>query len=422
MISPERPDSFPGAASGEISLSLTEVAIALSDALNLVGIEDAGHGKRVAFMATEIGRAAGFSPDALQLLFLSALLHDCGVSSSRVFRKLTDNFDWEESAEHCLAGHRLLSGFPPLRTAASIVLHHHDRWDSAARRETEGRIALLANAIFLADRTDVLRLSLQPSDILVSRRAVRDGIAERSKSYFAPELVGAFLEVSLSEAFWLTLEEPHIDRYVEDELHASRPGTTDLRSLRELAGIFAQIVDAKSPFTAEHSKGVARLARLLGSLQGMPDDVCDQLEIAGLLHDVGKLRVTEEIIDKPAALTREERALVTRHSYDTGHILRKVFPGQPIARWAAMHHENLLGTGYPRHLGAAGIPREARLIAVADIFQACCQERPYRKQLAAREAMAELDAMLAAGRIDAEMVELVRSHLAACYALAVGAE
>ena len=127
----------------------------------------------------------------------------------------------------------------------------------------------------------------------------------------------------------------------------------------------------------------------------------------------------EAIIDKPGPLTREERAFVMRHSYDTGHILGKVFPGQPIADWASMHHENLLGTGYPFHRQAKAIPREARLIAVADIFQALSQERPYRGHMAKAEVMSRMDELRAPGRIDPEMVTLLHAQLDCCYALAV---
>jgi HD-GYP domain-containing protein (c-di-GMP phosphodiesterase class II) len=108
-----------------------------------------------------------------------------------------------------------------------------------------------------------------------------------------------------------------------------------------------------------------------------------------------------------------------RHSYVTGHILKKTFPGQPIAEWAAMHHENLLGTGYPRHAQANEIPYEARLIAVADIFQALSQERPYRGHMAQAEVMSRMESMSAAGRIDPKMVSLLHTHLDRCYALAV---
>jgi HD-GYP domain-containing protein (c-di-GMP phosphodiesterase class II) len=410
----------PGLAEQGIALNLTEVAIALSDALNLVGIEDAGHGKRVAFMATEVGKAAGLPADALDRLFLSALLHDCGVSSNRVYRKLTTNFDWEGSAEHCLAGHELLFGFPPFRTAASIVLHHHDRWDSPARAQTEPDIALLANAIFLADRTDVLCLAFKQGDILMARGAVRDGIARRSKGHFSPELVGAFLEASIPEAFWLTLEPRHIDRYIEDALLAARPGEADARDLRQLATIFARIVDAKSPFTAQHSLGVARLARVLGGLLGMSTDVCDQLEIAGLLHDLGKLRIPDEVLEKHAPLDAGEFSTISRHGFDTYQILRRIRPFQTLATWASFLHEALSGGGYPFRRRGLQIPFPARALAVADVFQALLQTRPYRPALTPDPALKVLREMSEKGKLDPEIVEVLAQNLDLCRVAAVG--
>ena len=412
------PASGPGEA--ETALSLTEAAIALSDALNLVGIEDAGHGKRVAFMATEVGRAVGLSPDALETLFLSALLHDCGVSSNRIFRKLTTNFDWEGSAEHCLAGHELLFGLPPLRSAASVVLHHHDRWDSPARRETEAEIALLANAIFLADRTDVLCLALGHGDILECRAAVRDGIARRSKSYFSPELVAAFMEASLPEAFWLTLEPRHIEHFLQDALLAARPGRIDARHLRQLAAIFARIVDAKSPFTARHSVGVARLARLLGGLLGMSAEVCDQLEIAGLLHDLGKLRIPEEILEKQAPLDAGESSTISRRGFETFQILSRLGPFRNLATWVSFLHETHSGGGNPFRRRGPRIPFPARALAVADTFQALLQRRPFRPALEPDIAVKLLRGMAERGRFDPEIVEALERNLELCRAAAVG--
>jgi len=414
------PATGGGPTGEEISLSLNEVAIALSDALNLVGIEDAGHGKRVAFMATEVGRAAGFSADTLELLFISALLHDCGVSSSRVFRNLTATFDWEGSAEHCLAGHKLLFGFPAFRNTASVVLHHHDRWDSPARSQAEPEIALVANTIFLADRADVLCLALPKGDILMSRGGVRDAIARRSKSYFSPELVEAFLEASVPEAFWLTLEERHLERYIEDAYRTARPEKADFQKLRQLAAIFAQIVDAKSPFTAQHSLGVGRLARFLGGLLGMSPEVCDQLEIAGLLHDLGKLRVPDEILEKPGPLDADELSTMARHSFETYQILRRLGPFRTLSVWASFHHESLTGRGYPFHRRGLQIPFPARALAVADIFQALLQNRPYRRSLSPEAALKLLREMAETGKLDSEIVETVAQNLDACRAAAVG--
>jgi HD-GYP domain-containing protein (c-di-GMP phosphodiesterase class II) len=164
---------------------------------------------------------------------------------------------------------------------------------------------------------------------------------------------------------------------------------------------------------------VAKIARYLAETSGIRGEHLDKIEIAGLLHDIGKLRVPEEIIDKPGAITVEERAFVRRHSYDTGRILKKVFPGQPIADWASMHHENLIGTGYPDRLPGLQISMEARLIAVADIFHAFSQDRPYRSRMDRAQVMARLDEFRKLGRIDGEMVELVRTHLQEVYSIAV---
>jgi putative nucleotidyltransferase with HDIG domain len=211
--------------------------------------------------------------------------------------------------------------------------------------------------------------------------------------------------------------------YIEDEVegHLARSNPVDLNTAEALAvaGLFARTVDAKSSYTLEHSTRVARIARHLAEVSGISGEHLDELEIAGLLHDLGKLRVPEEIIDKPGALTREERAFVMRHSYDTGRLLSKLFPNMRIADWAAMHHENLLGTGYPFHRQARVIPREARLIAVADIFQALAQERPYRGHMGKDEVMSRLEGLRDQGRIDPEVVGLLRDNLDACYALAV---
>ena len=410
-----------------MEIDLQRTILALSDALDFVGVDEVHHGKRVALMAAGIARALAWEDTRIGDLVYAGVLHDCGVSRQQEHRALTATLEWDGAQAHCLRGEQFLLACQPLARFAPIVRWHHTRWEDLPHEGLSERDRTAANLVHLADRTDVL---LAPyiledglrNDILWEHDAIVARIADLSGVLFAPELVAAFRHVAATEAFWLCLDPGYVDAELEDRLHGAHPVPLSTRDALAVARLFARTVDAKSNYTLEHSTRVARIARFLGQASGASGDTLDQLEIAGLLHDIGKLRVSEEIIDKPATLTREERAAVTRHSYDTGHILRKVFPGQPIARWAAMHHENLLGSGYPRHITAAGIPREARLIAVADIFQACCQERPYRRRLAAGEVMAELDALSAAGRIDAEMVELVRSHLAACYALAVGAE
>ncbi|HWS25464.1 MAG TPA: HD domain-containing phosphohydrolase, partial [Xanthomonadales bacterium] len=298
------------------------------------------------------------------------------------------------------------------------------RWEALLLEDLNDDLRLEANLIFLADRADVLLApyfvgaSLK-NEILWEYPEVVERITGLGSVLFSPVLVDAFRRAAVREAFWLAMDPAYIEEQIEEYLRRGQPIELDTADALAVAGMFAHTVDAKSSYTLEHSTRVARIARHLAEACGIHGEHLDKVEIAGLLHDIGKLRVPEDIIDKPGSLTREERAYVMRHSYDTGHILRKVFPEQPIADWASMHHENLLGTGYPYHRPATDIPPEARLIAVADIFQALSQERPYRGHMAKAEVMSRLDVLSTQGRIDPDMVRLLHAQLDPCYALAV---
>lgn len=408
-----------------MKVSLQRAITSLTSALDFVGIDEVHHGKRVALMGQGIARELGWDSAASCDILYAGMLHDCGVSRHREHRQLTETLEWEGAEEHCQRGEAFLLACPPLARFAPVVRWHHTRWEALQRSSIPTAVRLQANLIFLADRADVL---LAPyvsgpalkNEILWEYPAIAGRLNELSGSLFAPELVQAFGRAAERETFWLRMDPSYIADEIEDCCQEETPVELNTADALSVAGLFARTVDAKSVYTLEHSTGVARIARYLAETSGIHGDHLDKIEIAALLHDIGKLRVPEEIIDKPGLITVEERAFVRRHSYDTGRILKKVFPGQPIADWASMHHENLIGTGYPDHLAAGRIPMEARLISVADIFHAFSQDRPYRDSMDAAHVMARLDEFGALGRLDSEMIELVRTHLAQVYALAVG--
>ena len=261
-------------------------------------------------------------------------------------------------------------------------------------------------------------LARRGSDPLLETDEIRRWVFGRSGSAFSEAAVGAFLEASAAEAFWLTLEPHHLERALRDEMRSGRRRTVSLEGLGDLALVFAEIVDGKSPFTAAHSVAVARLAALLGALAGLDPETCGKLRIAGLLHDLGKLRVPDEVLDKPAPLDREEFAKIERHAFETYQILRRIEPLREIATWAGAHHEGLSGRGYPFHLRGEEIPLPARLLAIADVFQAFAQRRPYRGPLGAEEILGHLRRFVEAGKLDASGVDLVAANLDECYAAA----
>jgi HD-GYP domain-containing protein (c-di-GMP phosphodiesterase class II) len=402
------------------NVNLHEAIYSLSDALDLVGVTHIHHGKRVAYMAAECGKHLGWSGHRLDDLFQAAILHDSGVSRTMVHAHLAE-MAWENEAEHCKLGADLLATCPLLKHLSDTVLHHHTHWSVLKNLDLPLEVKLRANCIYMADRVDVLALGyqLEGKDILLGMNEIRQKIFRRRDDWFCPELVDAFMDISSSEALWFTLESDHVNSYLAIWLSHYPEQTMEFGELRGLVHVFSCIVDAKSPYTKQHSDGVANLARYLGSLFQLPQETCEMLELVGLLHDIGKLRVPDKLLDKPGLLNEEEVIIMRRHSFDTYNILKNIRGLERISLWALQHHERLDGTGYPSQMKAADLSFEARIVAVADVFQALAQERPYRGPLEQKVIMALLKVEAAAGKLDMEVVAAVEANLQECWRVAV---
>ena len=395
------------------SADLKQVIYALADALDLVGIDDAAHGKRVAIMAAEVAKTLGWSSRAVEISFDLGLLHDIGVSSTQVHKHLIDEFDWEGSKLHAEVGFQLLNQFQPLAHLALPVLYHHTRWEQLMALGLEKNLAEQANLIWLVDRVDALIVPFfATNQLLMQHQTIRAKISQYSDGFFAPHLVAAFMQASETEAFWLNLEPRGLQQYLLDQQAKIETFQASFPQLKQLAQIFAHIVDTKSVFTAEHSFGVARVARFLAEKMGVSADNCDKIEIAGLLHDLGKLGIADPILEKPGPLSPVERLLMNAHTFETFQILHRINGFEEIAQWAAYHHEEPDGSGYPFHIKQEQMCLEARILRVADIFQAMVQNRPYRPGLNASELLVFLDDLLRQQRVDAEVVAVLKQSLA----------
>lgn len=404
---------------GSYNLCLREVILALSSALDYVGIEDISHGKRVAFMAAECARCAGWPQHEIEHLLVLGLLHDCGVSSSHVHQHLVEEWDWEGSLEHAKRGAELLAATRLLQPYAEEVRYHHMHWQQLRDMELPELTRRHANLIYLVDRVDALRAQHQSAGGgLVGASHWGALISRHSEIEFDPALCQLFIRTSGNEAFWMQQDEEALDDYFSSWAHYGESMAVEYESLLELAFMFANIVDSKSEFTYRHSLGVKAVAALLADTLHLPPSEREAVVLAALLHDLGKLRVEDAVLEKPGPFDAQERLLMHRHCFDTWQLLKRISGFEEIARIAVMHHETLDGQGYPRGLSGAEVPRTARLIAVADVFQALVQNRPYRQPMPLPQAIEVMTQLVARGKLDPELVGLLFLHADEAYQLA----
>ena len=265
-----------------------------------------------------------------------------------------------------------------------------------------------SHLIHLADRIAVLVNRKKP--IFDEAPKVRDKINALSGPTFVPEMVDAFLEMSRKEVFWLDFVHQNIGKVLRTKSRLPRI-TLGVDGLLELSRFYALIIDTRSRFTATHSSGVAATAEKLAQLSRLSVLQSKKVRIAGYLHDIGKLAVPDSILEKNGSLDLIEWRTIRSHTYYTHQILDAVDGLQDIAKWASDHHENLDGDGYPFRHAEDRLPLESRILAVADVFTALSEDRPYRDGMDSGQIVKILLEMVAERKLDHDVVETLISQM-----------
>jgi HD-GYP domain-containing protein (c-di-GMP phosphodiesterase class II) len=221
-----------------------------------------------------------------------------------------------------------------------------------------------------------------------------DVVRQRSGTWFEPDLVKASVSLAVRGKLWSEAENGNPLREVlKLEPRWDIVGESD-STLDSIASVFAQVVDAKSPFTFNHSSGMANAAVAIARRLGLPRERTLFLRQAALLHGLGKLGLSNSILEKPGKLNETEWEAMRRYPYYTWTILRSIPGFEEMSEIAASHHEKLNGQGYFRGLTAGQMSLDARILVIADIFNALAAKRPYRDAL-------PIDAVLSILRKDA---------------------
>jgi HD-GYP domain-containing protein (c-di-GMP phosphodiesterase class II) len=404
-------------------ISLSEVLSALSCALDLTEGAPAGHTMRTCLIGMRIAEAVGIDTEQRSALYYALLLKDAGCSSNagrmaalfgaddQSVKPRMKVVDWHargrlalETARAVAPGQSLIDrarqfvriartpeatreliaircdrgasialqlGFPAATADAIRSLDEHWCGRGYARGLAAGDIPLLARIANIAQTVEAFH---DRGGVAAAHRVVR----ERRGRWFDPTLARIVLEWSADDPWWALLRGDVAGAVVAAE-PSDRVIEVDDDGLDGVARAFADIIDAKTPFTFRHSTRVAEMARLVAAKCGL--DAVEQRRIyrAGLLHDIGKLGVSNLILDKDGPLTDEERHKVEQHPRFTLDILEHVSAFRGFARAAALHHEKLDGSGYPFGYTAEDLEMPERILVVSDIYDALSSDRPYRK-------------------------------------------
>lgn len=376
----------------------------LADTLNMIDPSIENHHQQTAYLAYMIARAAKLDETEVRLTHYAALLHDIGFITTEHPQNVAEA---EKNAKQLARiGANMMEGFPRSAEVANIVRHCQSAWSdylafADEERETYRRSARMASVVHLADAVSTMIRADVP--ILNQMEPIRRAVSALRGTEFSEDAVDAFLDVSALEFIWMDLRyNPQFLDYFTGEIE-----TVSLDRTVELTAVISHVVDYRSPFTAMHSAGVAASAVALAGYAGMSEDECKMMQIAGHLHDIGKLKVPRAILEKPGKLTEEEFNVIKEHPYYTRLNTMNVEGFEQISRWAAFHHEKLNGRGYPFHLDAAALDTGSRIMAVADIFSAITEVRPYRKGMEREQALGVLRENVRSGGIDAELVALL---------------
>ena len=426
-----------------VAISYSEIISALSFAIDLTEGAVPGHALRSCLLGMRLAQHTGVPRRRLQALYYALLLKDIGCSSNaarlcqitggdeRAFKHNVKLDDWANPHRSRVQMLRtlwrqVLPQASAMRRAARIV-----RLGLTRQKNNQEMIALrcdrgaeIAAKLGLTDETSTAIQALdehwdgtgypsqrigrgipalarilavaQHLDAFASDDSTKMAIEvlqQRSGTWFEPALVEAAVELDRAGLLWegCNASDSH-DRLLHDVLDCEPTVGTGVgeEEIDAICEAFADVVDAKSPFTYRHSIGVAEISVKIAQRLGLREDRIKLVRRAALLHDLGKLSVPNTILDKAGKLTDADVRVVREHSRLTRRILARIDSFAELARIAGAHHERLDGSGYPDRLQAEELNIEARIIAVADVYSAMTEERPYRQAMNHEEAMNQL--------------------------------
>ncbi|NLD19784.1 MAG: HD domain-containing protein [Clostridiales bacterium] len=350
------------------------------------------HGERVGYIAKKIydvsENKAGFD---FSKLFILCVLHDIGAYKTNEIDDMV-RFETEGTLEHAIYGYLFLRNTNHLSDHAEVLLYHHT--DYTAMEDNGSLCSRYAQIIYLADRTDIL-LGSKTADLSVLRT-----MAGRQ---FDAANIDALLKAEKKYSFSEKIASGQYRDEVGEILES-----VDIRAgeILEYLKLLVYAIDFRSPYTVTHTADTTIISLETGRLLGLSDQELQTMYLGAFLHDIGKIAIPHDILEKPGKLTTEEYEIVKEHIAEGEAILRGVVSDE-ICDIALRHHEKMDGSGYPLGLTGDKLTVSQRIVAVADILSALSQRRVYKEPFPKEKVIFILEEMKDAGQLCPKVVDTI---------------
>lgn len=381
-----------------MKFNLNQFLISVSFVLDFIEIDIlddiTNHGKRVGYISLKLGEKYNLSLEEKFALLAFAIMHDIGGVENK---KKVSKTELEKGKTHCIIGEKSIRKFPFFDKYTNIILYHHENYDGSGFFKKAGKeIPVFSQIIAIADYFELMYNLGKGRSELISE------IKKQTHKRFSKNIVNNFLQITKNESFWLNLQHNFVLNAIKKE-SPSYSFEYSYQQIHKITSLFSDIIDSKSEFTKFHSTKLSEKSNVMADYYGFNSKMKSKFLIAADLHDLGKLAISNSILDKPGKLNKQEFRKVKSHSFYTRKALETIDGFEEITEWAANHHEKNDGTGYPYGLTEECLDFPSQIMVALDIYQALRENRPYRNPMNHSESMNILNKMVVDGKINSQI-------------------
>jgi len=376
----------------DFKVTLKQMILVIHRTINSVDKRLLNHGERVAYIMLNLLKSEGsYSEEEILKLCTISVFHDIGAYKVTEIDKLVE-IDTKTPIEHAVYGALFIKYFSPLSDLHNIVLTHHftlkyfkDRNKSVICKE-----GLLLNFADYIDR------------IYLNKRALTKDFIKEHKGNYLEEHIDLFLEADRNFDFFNKLLN---GSYVEELYNFFETKNLSRESVISYSKMLAYSIDFRSEATVKHTILVEAISYQMAKLYGLSEERQTRIKVASVLHDIGKIGIPVEILEKPGKLTDEEFEIMKGHAR-IGYDILSGLNIDDISKIGTLHHEKLDGSGYPFGLKGDEITLEMRILGIADIISALLGIRSYKEEFNQDKIIKILNNMVDMNKIDAKIVKL----------------